>query len=314
MDLDIQVSRLKLLKANHTNEHYRLESDIARTYPMQITAVKERIGGLQSDLAAVKTLQAQQEKDKDSDKDSFTMTIGGKEFTDRKEAGTALIAACAGLKAVRTEGTIGEYAGFSMSASFDGFRQSYVLTLKRQCSYTLEIGKDPSGNITRIQNTLASVERQLAESQQKLENLQCQLAAAKEEVRKPFAHETELAEKSARLAELNAMLNMDEHSPGETLGVDEETDQSVRENAAKSHTEALAGRSAELLSGEQTFADLASDISDSKAAKAVDISGKSKGESQQGKDSLLDRLQAKKAELSAGIKRTDMKMHAEPAL
>jgi septal ring factor EnvC (AmiA/AmiB activator) len=112
-----------------------------------------------------------------------------------------------------------------------------MLTLKRQCSYTLEIGKDPSGNITRIQNTLASVERQLAESQQKLENLQGQLAAAKEEVQKPFAHEAELAEKSARLAELNAMLNMDEHSPGETLGVDEETDQSVRENAAKSHTE-----------------------------------------------------------------------------
>ena len=287
MDLDIQVSRLKLLKANHTNERYRLESDIARTYPVQITAVKERIGGLKA---------------------------GGKEFTDRKEAGTALIAACAGLKAVHAEGTIGEYAGFSMSASFDGFRQSYMLTLKRQCSYTLEIGKDPSGNITRIQNTLASVERQLAESQQKLENLQGQLAAAKEEVQKPFAHEAELAEKSARLAELNAMLNMDEHSPGETLGVDEETDQSVRENAAKSHTQALAGRSAELLSGGQTFADLASDISDSKAAKAVDISGKSKGESQQGKDSLLDRLQAKKAELSAGIKRTDMKMHAEPAL
>ena len=308
MDLDIQVSRLKLLKANHTNERYRLESDIARTYPVQITAVKERIGGLKADLVAVKALQAQQEKDKDSEEETFSMTIGGKEFTDRKEAGTALIAACAGLKAVHAEGTIGEYAGFSMSASFDGFRQSYMLT------YTLEIGKDPSGNITRIQNTLASVERQLAESQQKLENLQGQLAAAKEEVRKPFAHETELAEKSARLAELNAMLNMDEHSPGETLGVDEETDQSVRENAAKSHTEALAGRSAELLPGGQTFADLASDISDSKAVKAVDISGKSKGESQQGKDSLLDRLQAKKAELSAGIKRTDMKMHAEPAL
>ena len=314
MDLDIQVSRLKLLKANHTNERYRLESDIARTYPVQITAVKERIGGLKADLVAVKALQAQQEKDKDSEEETFSMTIGGKEFTDRKEAGTALIAACAGLKAVHAEGTIGEYAGFSMSASFDGFRQSYMLTLKRQCSYTLEIGKDPSGNITRIQNTLASVERQLAESQQKLENLQGQLAAAKEEVQKPFAHEAELAEKSARLAELNAMLNMDEHSPGETLGVDEETDQSVRENAAKSHTEALAGRSAELLSGGQTFADLASDISDSKAVKAVDISGKSKGESQQGKDSLLDRLQAKKAELSAGIKRTDMKMHAEPAL
>ena len=140
------------------------------------------------------------------------MTIGGKEFTDRKEAGTALIAACAGLKAVHSSGQIGEYAGFSMSASFDGFTQSYQLTLKRQCSYTLEVGKDPAGNITRIQNALAGISRQLTESEQKLGNLQDQLAAAKEEVQKPFAHEAELAEKSSRLAELNAMLNMDERS------------------------------------------------------------------------------------------------------
>ena len=214
MDLDIQVSRLKLLKANHTNEHYRLETDIARTYPVQITAVKARIGGLKADLEAVKILQEQQEKDKDKETETISMTIGGKEFTDRKEAGTALIAACAGLKAVHSSGQIGEYAGFSMSASFDGFTQSYQLTLKRQCSYTLEVGKDPAGNITRIQNALAGISRQLTESEQKLGNLQDQLTAAKEEVQKPFAHEAELAEKSSRLAELNAMLNMDERSQG----------------------------------------------------------------------------------------------------
>ena len=117
-----------------------------------------------------------------------------------------------------------------MRASFDGLRQRYVLTLKRQCSYTVEVGKDPAGNITRIQNALFGVERQLTESRQKLENLQGQLAAAREEVQKPFAHEAELATKSVRLAELNAMLNMDERSPVETLGVDEETDQAIHES------------------------------------------------------------------------------------
>lgn len=306
MDLDIQVSRLKLLKANHTNEHYRLESDIARTYPMQITAVKERIGGLQSDLAAVKTLQAQQEKDKDNDKDSFTMTIGGKEFTDRKEAGTALIAACAGLKAVRTEGTIGEYAGFSMTASFDGFRQSYVLTLKRQCSYTVEVGKDPSGNITRIQNALFGMERQLADSRQKLENLQGQLAAAREEVQKPFAHETELAEKSARLAELNAMLNMDERSPVEALGVDEETDQAVHESREEAAC-TVTDRSADHIASPY-YAD-----------KAAALTGRTSGplpaatsEKTQEASSLIGLLKEKKEEISAFSKAADTRIRARP--
>ena len=303
MDLDIQVSRLKLLKANHTNEHYRLESDIARTYPMQITSVKERIGGLQSDLAAVKTLQAQQEKDKDNDKDSFTMTIGGKEFTDRKEAGTALIAACAGLKAVRTEGTIGEYAGFSMSASFDGFRQSYVLTLKRQCSYTVEVGKDPAGNITRIQNVLFGVERQLTESRQKLENLQGQLAAAREEVQKPFAHETELTEKSARLAELNAMLNMDERSPVETLGVDEETDQPTCESRKEDYSATVAERAA----GTETYADRAAVLREDQKPAHTHVKEKTAG-----KGSLIERLQSKKAELAENAGRPDFRAKARP--
>ena len=306
MDLDIQVSRLKLLKANHTNEHYRLESDIARTYPMQITAVKERIGGLQSDLAAVKALQAQQEKDKDSDKDSFTMTIGGKEFTDRKEAGTALIAACAGLKAVRTEGTIGDYAGFSMTASFDGFRQSYVLTLKRQCSYTVEVGKDPTGNITRIQNALYGVERQLAESRQKLENLQGQLAAAKEEVQKPFAHEAELAEKSARLAELNAMLNMDERSPVETLGVDEETDKAIHESK-ESAAYTAADRSADHIAP-ASYADKAAALT----GKTAGLLPSTTSERAQETTSLIGLLKEKKEEIAAFSKAADTRIRARP--
>ena len=280
MDLDIQVSRLKLLKANHTNEHYRLETDIARTYPVQITAVKERIGGLKADLEAVKILQEQQEKDKDKETETFSMTIGGKEFTDRKEAGTALIAACAGLKAVHSSGQIGEYAGFSMSASFDGFTQSYQL---------------------------AGISRQLTESEQKLGNLQDQLAAAKEEVQKPFAHEAELAEKSARLTELNAMLNMDERSPVETLGVDEETDQSI--NGGK--TERVAARSADSLPAGKTFAEWAEDLKVQGTQRQEAKPGKV---SLTGKGSVVARLKEKKSEIAAATGNPSVRLRPEPAL
>lgn len=215
-DLDIQVSKLKLMKANHTSQKYRLETDIARNYPMQITAAKERLQGLRADAAAVKPIF-----DKEKDKDDFSITIGGKVYTDRKEAGTALIAACAGLKAVHTSGQVGEFHGFSMSAEFDSFNQVYTLTLKRQCSYKIEIGKDPLGNLQRISNALSGIEKKVADTEQKLENLQQQLATAREEVAKPFPKEQELAEKTERLAELNSLLNMDEKGTSETIGVED---------------------------------------------------------------------------------------------
>lgn len=231
MDLDIQVSKLKLLKANHTNQIYRLESDIAKSYPMQITATKERIAGLASDLEAAKPILLK-------DKEQFSMLIGGKTYTDRKEAGTALIAACAGLKAVKTEGVIGDYQGFSLNASFDSFNGVYKVTLKRQCSYTIEVGKDALGNIQRINNALAGIEKKLPQAQQKLETLQEQLATAQVEVKRPFAQEVELAEKMERLAELNSLLNMDEKGHSEALGMDEE--QSVADLPRKSTN--LVGR------------------------------------------------------------------------
>ena len=217
MDLDIQVSKLKLMKANHTSQKYRLETDIAKNYPMQITAAKERLEGLKADAQAVKPLL-------ENGKEEFSMTIGGKAYTDRKEAGTALIAACAGLKAVKTSGQVGEFYGFQMSAEFDSFNQKYMLTLKRQCSYKIEVGKDTLGNLQRISNALSGIERKEAETQQKLETLQQQLETAKEEVAKPFEKEQELAEKSERLAELNALLNMDEKGPAEALGAEEVTE------------------------------------------------------------------------------------------
>lgn len=183
MDLDIQVSKLKLLKANHTSQIYRLESDIARRYPMEIAATKERVEGLRADLEAVKPI-LDQEKDKEDA--AFTMMVGGKVYTDKKEAGTALIAACAGLKAVNTSGQVGEYHGFQLNASYDAFNQKFMLTIKRQCSYTIEIGKDPLGNLQRITNALAGIEKRLPEAESKLATLKEQLAAAKEEVTKPF--------------------------------------------------------------------------------------------------------------------------------
>ena len=216
MDLDIQVSKLKLMKANHTSQKYHLETDIAKNYPVQIAAQKEQIAGLRADREAVKPILEEKEKD------NFSMMIGGKTYTDRKEAGTAILAACAGLKAVKSNGQIGEFHGFSLNASYDSFYQTYKLTIKRQCSYQIEIGKDVLGNLQRISNALTGIEKRLTESEQKMENLLSQLATAQEEVEKPFPKEAELTEKMERLAELNSLLNMDEKGTSEALGMGED--------------------------------------------------------------------------------------------
>ena len=214
MDLDVQVSKLKLLKANHTSQIYRLESDIAKNFPVQISALKERIAGMQVDSQVVKSVDLQ-------DNDTFAMTIGNVLYEDKKEAGEALIAACAGLKTVSTGGKVGEYHGFTLSASYNMFSNAFELTVKGKCSYKLEIGKDPVGNMQRIHNTLSSIDRKLTESEQKLETVQQQLATAQEEVKKPFPKEAELNEKMKRLSELNALLNMDEKG-NETIMADED--------------------------------------------------------------------------------------------
>ena len=215
MDLDIQVSKLKLLKANHTSQIYSLESDIARRYPAEITAAKERIAGLKADLAVAKPLLEQ-------DKEKFSITVEDRVYTDRKEAGSAILAACAAMKIAKTEGQIADLGGFAISSRFDAFAQTFKLTIKRQSSYTIELGSDPAGNIQRILNALASIEKTLPQVERRLETLQQQLAEAKEEVQRPFPQEAELNEKSARLAELNALLDMDEKGDDAALGMDEE--------------------------------------------------------------------------------------------
>ena len=215
MDLDIQVSKLKLMRANHTSQIYSLESDIARRYPAEITAAKERIAGLKADLAVAKPLLEQ-------DKEQFSITVEDRVYTDRKEAGSAILAACAAMKIAKTEGQIADLGGFAISSRFDAFAQTFKLTIKRQNSYTIELGSDPAGNIQRILNALASIEKTLPQVERRLETLQQQLAEAKEEVQRPFPQEAELNEKSARLAELNALLDMDEKGDDAALGMDEE--------------------------------------------------------------------------------------------
>lgn len=237
MDLDIQVSKLKLMKANHTSQKYRLETDIAKNYPVQIAAQKEQIAGLRADREAVKPILEEKEKD------NFSMMIGGKTYTDRKEAGTAILAACAGLKAVKSNGQIGEFHGFSLNASYDSFYQTYKLTIKRQCSYQIEIGKDVLGNLQRISNALTGIEKRLTEAEQKMENLLSQLATAQEEVEKPFPKEAELTEKMERLAELNSLLNMDEKGTSEALGMGEDI-AAVADSPRRAVT--MAGRVSEL--------------------------------------------------------------------
>ena len=232
MDLDVQVSKLKLLKANHTSQIYRLESDIAKRYPVQITALKEKIAGMRVDADVVKGIDLQ-------DNDHFAMTVGGKLYTDKKEAGVALLSAASGLKSVKSAGQIGEYHGFALSSEYNFLSNTYTMTIKGKCSYKIEFGKDTLGNIQRIHNALSAIGKKLADTEQNLETVQQQLKTAQEEVQKPFPKEAELSEKMERLAELNAMLNMDEKG-GENLLADEGIGENPKVNMPEERQDRIA--------------------------------------------------------------------------
>ena len=203
MDLDIQVSKLKLMKANHTSQKYRLEDNITQHYPHQIAIFKERIEGFTADMEKYA-------KNKPEDKEQFFMQVGGKPYTDKKEAGTAIIAMCKEIKGINASADVGEYLGFKLNVTFDSFNNNFVMNVKGAMSHPMEVGTDPLGNITRINNALEAMPIQLEEAQTKLSNVEHQLETAKAEVDKPFPQEAELSEKLERLAELNALLNMDE--------------------------------------------------------------------------------------------------------
>ncbi len=208
MDLDIQVSKLKLLKANHTSQIYRLEDDITKIYPQKITNLQQRQKGYQEDIRLYR-------QERPADKDDFVMAVGTKIYTDKKEAGTALLAAIKDTKAPNVATHIGFYQGFKLYSEFDIFNNKFTLTMKGALSHVVEVGSDPIGNITRLNNCLEGLHDGLTKVEESLSTTQTQLESAKIEVTKPFPREQELSEKLQRLVELNTLLNMEEKGESE---------------------------------------------------------------------------------------------------
>ena len=205
MDLDVDVARLRLMKANHQSQQYRLEDNILRHFPAQIEENKGFLSGFEADM---KTLEQHSHP-----KDGFAgMEVKGDLLTDKDNAGAALLEAFKDAKGLEPV-PIGSYRGFSMSLTVENFGKDLILTLKGKMSHRVELGKDARGNLVRIDNALAQMPERYKTVQGRLENVQAQLATAKAELGKPFPQETELKEKSARLAELNAELNIDDRTP-----------------------------------------------------------------------------------------------------
>jgi len=207
MDLDVDVARLRLMKANHQSQQYRLEDNILRHFPAQIEENKGFLSGFEADM---KTLEAHPHP-----KDGFAgMEVKGDLLTDKDNAGAAILEAFKDAKGLEPV-PIGSYRGFAMSLTVENFGKDFILTLKGKMSHRVELGKDARGNLVRIDNALAQMSERYKTVQGRLENVQAQLATAKAELGKPFPQETELKEKSARLAELNAELNIDDRTPME---------------------------------------------------------------------------------------------------
>ena len=282
MDLDIQVSKLKLMKANHTSQKYRLEDNIAKNYPQQISALKERIAGMKADIATYNA-------NKPADKDIFTMTVAGKTYDDRKEAGTAIIGICKEMKQANVPVPIGEYLGMKMNVTFDSFSRKFTLNMKGNLSHAVEIGSDPFGNITRIGNVMEGMTKQLEDAIAKLANVEQQLETAKIEVEKPFPQEQELSDKLARLAELNSLLDMDEKGE-DAVDLDEDAPKQEPETEKK-----------EELSEPDVNADEAEAVSDGDIPEEynhLNVDGEDKTDSKpaekEEKRSLIARLNEKK--------------------
>lgn len=204
MDLDVQVAKLKVLKADHQSQKFRLQDKLLTKFPADIQETNAHIAGLKADaqLAAAHP----------QGKEEFCgMVIKGVAYDEKKTAGERLVLACSELPNAE-EKVIGNYRGFELSLRFDAFRTEYQALLKGQRKYTVPLGTDPLGNIIRLDNSLNSFPERITAAENELTTLHQQQAAAQIEVEKPFPQEEELAEKSARLAELNAQLDVDEKS------------------------------------------------------------------------------------------------------
>ena len=201
MDLDVEVSKLKLMKADHQSKQYRLEDQLLKYFPEEIEKHKGFIQGFEADL---ETLAAHPHPE-----DGFAgMEIRGDTLTDKENAGAALLDACKEVKGSEPV-QIGSYRGFTMSVEFSAWKQEYTLLLKGRMTHRAILGTDPRGNLTRIDNALSQMPQRLEAAKAQLDNLYQQQAAAKEEVGKPFPYEDDLRVKSARLVELDTLLNLD---------------------------------------------------------------------------------------------------------
>lgn len=203
MDLDLEVSKLKIMKADHQSKQYRMEDDVLKNYPNQIKETQCFIEGMKKDIQTLK-------QNLRLDGEFSGMIVNGMTYADKAKSGTALIDACQDISSTDPV-EIGSYLGFAMFVKFSSF--THKLIIKGMVSYQVDMGDDIYGNITRINNALGKIEDQLGDYRVKRDNLQQQMDAAKAEINKPFQYETELAQKSARLAELDAQLNIGTPEP-----------------------------------------------------------------------------------------------------
>ena len=200
MDLDVEVARLKVLRADYQSQRFRLEDRLLKYFPVEIEAQQGRNQGLEADLRTALPLP----------REGFVgMEIGGRHYTEKADAGEAILALC---KDSRSAGSvpIGSYRGFRMELSYDALEQQFQIALKGEQSRRVPLGTDARGNLTRLDNAIANIPGQLEQGRERLENLRSQQEAAQAELARPFPQEAELREKSARLAELNAELDLEE--------------------------------------------------------------------------------------------------------
>lgn len=213
MDLDIQVSKLKLAKANYLSERYDLEDKIIKYYPMKIASIKERISNYQKDFETTK------------DVEQFTgMKVHGKFYDEKELAGNALLLACKNHKTTDSK-SIGQYRDFEMLLSYDSFYNYHKITLKKNAQYVVDLGDDVYGNITRLDNQINSISKKLETEKTLLVDIEHQFENAKEEVNRPFEKEQELQEKSSRLSELNKELDIGNKDNHAEVSLDDETEE-----------------------------------------------------------------------------------------
>lgn len=227
MDLDIQVQKLKMLKSNFLSEKYGLEDKVIKFYPQQITYLKSRVEGLTKDVETAKL------HPKPIDEQPLGMMVSGVSYSEKAEAGQAIINACKSMNSPNAI-PLGEYRGFQMELYFDTVQRNYVVKLKGETSRDVPLGDDSHGNIVRIDNGIERFEEALADTKNSLENTEKQFETAKQEIEKPFAKEEELRAKTARLDELNILLNMDKKE-NEIVGGEPDEGEAVGDRKEKSY-------------------------------------------------------------------------------